>query len=325
VPKPKISDEDFARLYQSQSVAQTAADLQLDERAVYRRRRAVEDRLGIELRSALGPASVYKPRLEFKILDGVVIIGGDGHYWPGEATTAHRAMVFMCKSLKPKAVIMNGDAFDGATISRHPPTWAEAQPTVLEEIEAVSTRLRELEKASGRCYRAWTLGNHDARFEMKLAAVAHQYRGIKGMHLRDHFPLWEPCWSIEIGPFWKHPQTGEEMGYENLMVKHRFKGGMHAAHNNALWAGRSIVTNHLHSPKVTPITDYNGTRYGVDTGCLCDPKHPAFSYTEDNPLNWRSGFAVFTWVKGELLYPELVTVKDEKKGLVQFRGKVFKV
>jgi hypothetical protein len=87
-----------------------------------------------------------------------------------------------------------------------------------------------------------------------------------------------------------------------------------------MWAGRTIVTGHLHSAKVYPLSDYNGTRYGVDTGCIADTEHKAFtSYTEDSPKNWRSGFSVLTFDGGGLLYPELVLKWDDEH--VQFRGK----
>jgi hypothetical protein len=100
---------------------------------------------------------------------------------------------------------------------------------------------------------------------------------------------------------------------------------MHAPHNNTLWAGRTVVTGHLHSQKVVPLTDYAGTRWGVDCGTLSHARQAQFGYSEDNPLNWRSGFAVLTWKGGELLPPELVTVWDEKKGLVWFRGELIRV
>jgi hypothetical protein len=77
---------------------------------------------------------------------------------------------------------------------------------------------------------------------------------------------------------------------------------------------------------VSPLTDRNGTRYGVDTGCLADPSEEAFiDYTEAGPLNWRSGFAVLKFVDGDLLPPELVTVYDKKPGHVVFRGELIKV
>jgi len=50
---------------------------------------------------------------------------------------------------------------------------------------------------------------------------------------------------------------------------------------------------------------------------------PAFEYAEDNPKNWRSGFAVLTFWDGKLMPPELCEVISE--GLVYFRGQVIEV
>ena len=78
--------------------------------------------------------------------------------------------------------------------------------------------------------------------------------------------------------------------------------------------------------KVTPFSDYNGTRYGVDTGCLADPQGPQFlDYTEDNPKNWRSGFILLTFVDGKLLWPEIVAVSTFKENHIEFRGKLIRV
>jgi hypothetical protein len=85
-----------------------------------------------------------------------------------------------------------------------------------------------------------------------------------------------------------------------------------------------MITGHLHSQKVTPYTDYNGTRYGVDTGCVAETDHRAFvDYTEDAPLNWRSGFCVLTFKGGRLMHPELITKWDDDH--VQFRGQLHRV
>lgn len=143
-----------------------------------------------------------------------------------------------------------------------------------------------------------------------IAIKAPELAKVKGVHLHDHFPDWDRGWSTWIN--------------DDVIIKHRFKGGIHATHNNTMWAGKSIITGHLHSAKVTPFTDYNGTRYGVDTGCVADPDHKAFvDYTEDNPKNWRSAFCVLTFWRGKLLYPELVLRLDENH--VEFRGQVIEV
>ena len=92
-----------------------------------------------------------------------------------------------------------------------------------------------------------------------------------------------------------------------------------------MWSGKTIVTGHLHSLKVTPFSDYAPRpRWGVDTGTLADPYGPQFrDYCEDNPVNWRSGFVVLTFHKGKLLWPELVHVFDDKH--VEFRGELIRV
>jgi len=221
----------------------------------------------------------------------------------------HRAFVSFCKRFKPKIVILNGDVVDLGQISRHPPIGWEKLPEVQEEIKAAQERLGEIEKAAYRAQKIWPLGNHDGRFETRLATVAPEFAKVHGVHLRDHFPLWEPCWSVFIN--------------DNTVVKHRFKGGLHAPHNNTLWAGRSIITGHLHSQRVSPLTDYAGTRWGVDTGCIADPAHRAFvDYTEDNPKNWRDGFVVLTYLGGQLLPPELISRWDDES--VVFRGEIIK-
>jgi hypothetical protein len=314
----RCSDADLIELIPAVGVARAARIVGLTKRAVDFRRRAIEKKTGIALitptRNGDAPRNPvqHDHRVEWKVENGVVLIGSDGHYWPGEVSTAHRAFVRFCKDLRPKGVIMNGDAFDGARVSRWPSIMWEKKPKVIEELEVVTERLSEIEKATPRGVPlAWPLGNHDARFENRLAAVAPEYEGIKGVHLKDHIgPRWTPCWSVWIN--------------DSVVVKHRIKGGVHATHNNAVASGKTTVTGHLHSAKVTPFDDYNGTRYGVDCGCLADPYGPQFlAYTEDNPRNHRSGFCVLTFKDGKLLQPELVLVWDEKH--VQFRGALIRV
>lgn len=254
--------------------------------------------------------AAHPARQLLALKSGTVLIGSDAHIWPGEPSVAMRAFVKMVKELKPSIVVLNGDVLDFASISRHPPIGWEARPSVQGEIEAAQEQLSAIELAAPRgCEKIWTLGNHDGRFETIIATRAPELAKVSGVHLQDHFPLWTPCWSTWIN---------------DVVVKHRFKGGLHAAHNNAVTSGKSIVTGHLHSLKVTPWTDYTGTRFGVDSGCLADTNAKAFTdYTEDNPKNWRAGFVVLTFIDGRLLWPEVVAVFDANH--VEFRGKLIPV
>ena len=47
------------------------------------------------------------------------------------------------------------------------------------------------------------------------------------------------------------------------------------------------------------------------------------NYTEDAALDWRSGFVLLTYKDSRLMYPELVSVWDDKS--VQFRGEIIRV
>jgi hypothetical protein len=313
MPAPKCSDQEFIATWRRfKSGPSVAKALGVAESNVCRRRRAIERRYGIELETQdhhrraafethFEPAT--KNRVEEDVKSGVVIVFSDAHYWPGVVTTAHKALVRLAKTLQPKLIIANGDVFDGAGISRHPPHGWEKLPSPLEELNAVKDRLGEIERAAGRAKLYRTRGNHDLRFERHLAMSVPEFRGMQGFKLFDHLPAWPESWSIFING--------------HTVVKHRYHNGVHAAYNNALKAGASIVTGHLHSLKVTPWTDYNGTRYGVDTGTLADPNGPQFEYGEDNPANHRSGFAVLTFNGGRLLPPELCEVSH---GTAWFRG-----
>lgn len=249
-----------------------------------------------------------KGRLEASLADGTILIGSDPHYWPGLIAPAHEAFVRFADMLQPDIIVLNGDVFDGAGISRFPPMNWEEVPTVAQQIEAARDRLREIELAAPRARRIWPLGNHDSRFERKLASDVPEYRDITGVHLKDHIASWEPCWSLFIN--------------DDVVVKHRLKGGIHAAHNNTLWSGKTIVTGHLHRLKVHPHTDYGPVRWGIESGMLGDPTGPQFSeYTEDNPLSWQPGFILLTFHHRRLLWPEVIHVRSDD-GQVEWRGSV---
>jgi len=320
MPKPIYSDDEFVEIWNTHHSAKKMSDaVGMDVRQILRRRKAIEDKSGLVLVSSFKHPNVTIPnnpaRKELGIENGVVLVFSDAHFWPGIHTTAYKGVLWAIKEFQPKAIIANGDIFDGASISRYPRLGFDSTPTVIQELKACEIAMGEIEDTAKKVRHnvnlVFTLGNHDARFENRLAANAPQYEFVKGFSLRDHFPAWHPCWSC-----W--PTT-------EVVVKHRWKGGIHATHNNAVQSGVSCVTGHLHSLKVTPFSDYHPhPRFGVDTGTLADTDGAQFvNYLEDSPTNWRSGFAILTFHNGRLMWPELVHKWDEDK--VEFRGKVYDV
>lgn len=256
-------------------------------------------------------------RVEVKLTveNGTLLVISDQHFWPDCVPTMHRAYCHLAAQIKPFATIWNGDAFDGATISRYPSIGWENKPTVETELQAVSDRSGEVMKAAPAAKRIWTAGNHDLRFESRLASHAPEYRKVQGIHLKDHFPEWTPAWFITVN----------EGTPSHTEIRHREKGGVHAGYNNTKESGVTMVTGHDHRADVVTYNDRRGQRYGVRAGMGADsPRDPQFvNYLEGKLSNWQSAMAVLTYRNGMLLYPELVLRVDDDT--VQFRGELIKV
>jgi hypothetical protein len=317
MPAPKTTEAEFMAAWTRHNGhgPSVAKEVGTNLRNAMRRRRRIEAAAQVQLPSKPGVGNNFRAkeyvekighRVKLNIKDGMVVIFGDAHYWPGDMPIAHIALVKFIRKYQPVAVICNGDIFDGARVSRHPPTGWAHMPEVKDEIEYCQRMMNEIEEAAPRKAKLVLCpGNHDTRFSSRLASLAPEYAGLFGTDLKDYFPLWEFGWAAQIN--------------DDVMVKHRFRGGTHAAWNNTLHGGVTMFTNHFHRLCVTPITDYRGRRWGVDCGCLSDfgPTENKFTYGEDNPFNWGSGFAVATFKHGKLLPPELVQVIDR---VSWFRG-----
>lgn len=311
-----ISDEDFIRLWNEAqcSPAEVARLAGIGLRAVYRRRsRMMMAGINLPTISVVHDFTPYnysrnkhRHHTPVEIDTGCMIVFSDAHYWPGHITVAHRALVEAVKKLQPQIIVANGDVLDGARIGRHARIGWETAPSVKQELEAVEERLLEIQMAAKKGTKFyWTWGNHCLRFNTFLSSNAEAFEGVPGMSLEDRFPEWDFATTLDV--------NGQ------LIVKHRYHNGIHAGYNNTLKAGRSICTGHLHRLLVTPWGDYNGRRWGIDTGTISEPDGPQFGYMEGNPAPWCSGFAVISWHEGQMLPPELVEVIDDR---AWFRGQM---
>lgn len=314
----RLTDGEFIAAWNAAKASpQGVADLTgMSIRSVYSRRDSLAKK-GIVLKTVPNNAQgagastwredgwAYKRVNNYEIDDGRIVVFSDAHFWPGqEKTVAHLALLELLKELRPKCTVANGDIFDGARVSRHARLGWEKLPSVKEELDICDEYLHEIRLAAGpqRSHFFWNLGNHDQRFDRMLAQNAAEYEGVLS-RLEDRFNDWDFAWSLDVNG--------------NTMIKHRWHNGIHAGYNNALKSGRSIVTGHLHRLLVTPWADYNGRRWGVDTGTLSDPLAPQFEYGENNPTPHTPGFAVLTFEDGNLLPPELCEVIN---GHAYFRG-----
>ncbi len=117
VPDEKIIDA----LKRLGSPTYVAKELGMDVTTVYKRRTAIQQKLGITLPSfAAKQESVVKTIIpdnkriiSHQVDNGRVFVASDCHYWPGEVTVAHKAFIALLTEFKPQTVILNGDVFDG--------------------------------------------------------------------------------------------------------------------------------------------------------------------------------------------------------------------
>jgi hypothetical protein len=234
-----------------------------------------------------------------EVVDGSVIVGGDLHAWPGNVPLMWKAFCAVAHKIRPKAIVLNGDILDGARVSRHASVLGAAAPKIDAEIDAVHDMLAMLPKTK---IRVWTMGNHDVRVNNYLAANAPELDTYAG-RLEDRFPQWDFCWATVIN---------------SVEIRHRFRGGIHAAWNNALHTGTSIVTGHTHQLQITAVRNRNGSHWGVEAGMLGDPRSRAFEYHEGQPSRAHEGFVVLTFDdEGSLLPPEFC---EMVRGRPVFRG-----
>ena len=309
----RMTDEEFMEMFERLGAARMAKETEYSERRIHARRRSLEKQYGVKLTPPGKGQSVEverSARREHFMENGSVLIFSDAHYWPQIIPTIHYAICEVAAEIKPELIIANGDIFDGASMSRHAKINWEETPSPVDEIYACQARLAEIEEAAPKARKVWTLGNHCARFESYVANHAPEMAKVHGVHLRDHFPNWETAWSCWIN--------------DEIVVKHRWHGGIHAAWNNVLKSGKTIVTGHTHQLNVRPFVDYNGLRYGIECGTTSEPNGPQYlAYTEDNPKNWVSAAIVLTVQDGTLLPPEPILRVDQ--GVYAWRGEIRQV
>src|SRR5215469_4468609 len=262
----------------------------------------------------------------FEIDTGIVIVGSDPHWTISQpTTTATKALVQLTARFAEegslRAIILAGDLPDFGQISRHTPLGWERHGSLAEELKIVNERLGEIKLVAGLGTQLVRVkGNHCARYDARLAAVAPEFAGVRGFSLDEQLdPDWQPCMVCEINP-----------GPFRLIVKHRHKGGANAARGNVTAAGKSVATGHTHQPNVVRLSNAaTASFWGVDLGTMAALGSGSFAYTEGaastGMAGWASSFGVFSFAGGRLLWPEICHVVDEEAGLVAFRGELIRV
>jgi predicted MPP superfamily phosphohydrolase len=287
--------------------------MHLKERGIRAKRRLVEKFLGIHLIANKFMGSTNFPeyqntRFDMK-KDYTILIGSDKHNEPSSTPQAFLAFLHLAEDIKPDVIVINGDWFDFSAIGRwHRIGWQD-QPDVYDELESGVACLNEVKKASPKSKRFFNLGNHDMRFDGKLANIVPELEGVKGAHLEDYLTDWNINLSVVFNDI--------------LIVKHRWHSGIHSSYNDVAKGGKNIATGHDHKLNIRPWTDYSGTRYGIKTGTLSDLWDETFVYTENNASDWQPGCAMIQ-VCRDIIIPEtcpmVINKSHQKWGKIHYHG-----
>ena len=282
----------------SGTVANVAGELGAEVRPTFRKRRRVEEALGIRLPGLGGTEPVkYVPQQTLDIeVSGTVVVASDLHHWPDHEPFAWFMLLEAVKAYKPVEVWLNGDIFDWPQLRFERRGW-EDRPTAAEEMEAARDRTQSLTEACDKinAVKRLTMGNHDERFDRYLSRKASELEGIEGMSFDSQIYHWEQGWQIY------HSLRVNQ----HCVVKHSWHGGIHSAYNNVVRSGVSMVTGHTHKLLARHWSDYKGVRWAIETGFIGECHGPQFNYADGNPADWVPGFAVLHF-DGEHLDHELI-------------------
>lgn len=303
------SDEEFIQIYQSSGSNKEAMERLgvSDIRSFRRRLKRIEEKVGTILKPHRNP-NTKLPQYEHLTIndfEGVLAVFSDAHFWPNEESDSYKILLQILPEIKPDYIISNGDEFDGSSISRFAKDGWSFVPSVADELKACKDSMKAIKEASESSKSMILAGNHTNRLQNYLVNNVPEFVGVEGFSFQDHFQDWEIYISASFN--------------DHLVIKHNYHGGIHAAWNNVLKSGVSIVTGHTHRLLCRPYTDYRGTRYGIETGTLCNIYGQQFKYMNNNPRDWMEGFCIIT-VDKNTIHPELVSVVN---GTAFFRGKKY--
>ncbi|NBQ80363.1 MAG: hypothetical protein EBT99_17475, partial [Betaproteobacteria bacterium] len=189
--KAVCTEDEFIAIWKRLgSATLVAQEVGISLRQTQERRRSIQNRRGISLDTFNDQRSYKLLHSENKIrsianIEGPVIVFSDAHFMPNETSVAFEALIKVIKKIKPTMIIANGDILDGATISKYGPEGWQTKPTLKQELESVQYHMDAIVKACkglGVILHR-TIGNHDIRFEKRLAGLVPEYKDISGTTL----------------------------------------------------------------------------------------------------------------------------------------------
>lgn len=227
------------------------------------------------------PVSYAEDFTPYEISQSRVLIISDLHF-PYQNNEAIEVAINYGIEKDVNCVLINGDLFDFATISRHEKDWR--QRSVKDELDAVKQFLDYLQDKLPKARVIFKEGNHCERFEKWLFHKAPEYFGI------DEFRLDVLLNFGERGITHVKDKRPIKLGKLTVLHGHELaggSGGVNPARATFLKTLDSVIVGHYHKTSSHTETTMNGNVISVESmGCLCG-LNPYYM-----PINkWNHGFA----------------------------------
>jgi predicted phosphodiesterase len=232
----------------------------------------------IEFKMPESYAETFEPYL---INQSKTLIISDLHF-PYQDNEAIKIAINYGKEKQVNCILLNGDIFDFASISRHEKSWRQRQ--VHQEFEAVRIFLNSLREHFPKAKIVFKYGNHDERYEKFLFLKAPEIFDCTDFQLEVLLKLGEL--KIEV----VKDKLPIKIGKLTVLHGHELfggSGGVNPARGTFLKTLENVVVGHYHKTSSNTEASMYGNVFSVHSiGCLCG-KNPYFM-----PINkWNTGFA----------------------------------
>lgn len=221
-------------------------------------------------------AETFEP---YEISQSRVLIISDLHF-PYQNNEAIEVAINYGIEKDVNCVLINGDLFDFATISRHEKDW-KFRPAK-EEIEAVNQFFEYLKDRLPNARIVFKCGNHDERFDKWMYHKAPEFLGIEEFTLAGYLRL------AEKGIEYVTDKRPVKIGKLTVLHGHELNGsgGVNPARATFLKTIDNVLIGHCHrSSQHTEPTLGGDVIVTTSIGCLCG-LYPMFARVN----KWNHGF-----------------------------------
>ncbi len=222
-------------------------------------------------------AETFEP---FILSQSKVLIISDLHF-PYQDNKAIELALNYGQKKGMNCILINGDLFDFATISRHEKDWRHRP--LKEEIETVNKFFAYLKKRFPKVRIIFKEGNHDERFDKWLFHKSPEVYDVAGLTLKDVLKL--PEKKIELVT----DRLPVKIGKLTVLHGHELNGsgGVNPARATFLKTIDNVLIGHCHrTSQHTEPTLGGDVIITTSTGCLCG-MYPMYARVN----KWNQGFA----------------------------------